>query len=266
MAGDAPLAGRALPSRPYFPHFPWQLSDADKYAYACLRTSISTNTIKSPRNRRVFTFTETLDAIKSYVLRGEKDSGLRALLCGLCWLPEGIAINTHQLRLLIPKCKSSINGSLQKLGYSMILGRTDCAQAMCNFFPLLRDNQAELRKWTIRKRVGFASSVGEFEIIRPPEIESTRRRSFEISLDGLSKSRRVSEFSAVFEPDPQEIGSGFGSDLLFETDRSWELTGRLDSGIDYRMRLTDPMDFDKIEFDDRLNCHSGSMPIDFIKS
>jgi hypothetical protein len=237
------------------PGFPWQLSDADKFAYACLRSAISTNTLKSPRNRRVLTFTETLEAIKSYVLRSDRDSGLRALLCGLCWLPEGIAINTHQLRLLIPKCKSSINGSLQKLGYSMILGRSDSAEAMRNFFPLLRDNQAELRKWSLRKRAAPAFASGDLEFTKPPEIEG-KGKTFEIPLDGISRYRQPEEAGNV------AVDCGFERDLFLETDRSWDTVSRLEPPFDFGASFNDPMGCDRFDLDEKLNCIQEGAIID----
>jgi hypothetical protein len=231
-------------SRPCLPQFAWQLSDADKYAYSCLRATISTNTLRSPRNRRVLTFTETLEAIKNFVLRNDKDDGLRALLCGICWLPEGIAINTHQLRHLIPKCKSSINGSLQKLGYSMILGRTDCAQAMCNFFPLLRDNQAELRKWTIRKRTdSFSRKEDRGPVCRQSDPIGPRK-VFEISLDGISRPAPATiDFPAVYEMDGALDGARFGdrldNDFFGSTPKSWDLFDRPERRFEFVMAITD---------------------------
>jgi hypothetical protein len=101
------------------------------------------------------------------------------MVCGIYWLPDGIAINIHQFRSLFPKCKSSINGSLQRLGFSTNLGRTAASQTIASIFPFLRENMPALRKWTVRRY--------------SPEMEDsllTRGRPlFEISLDGLGKSR-----------------------------------------------------------------------------
>ena len=107
---------------------------------------------KNQRNKRIETFSEALDKIKKFAVREDSDDWKRCLVCGICWLPEGIAINTHQLRILIFKCKSSINGSLQKMGFNVNLGRTDAANAMVNSIPFLKDNTPELRQWTVRKK------------------------------------------------------------------------------------------------------------------
>jgi hypothetical protein len=96
-------------------------------------------------------FGGTLDAIRQFVMRDDPDDALRGMACGLYWLPDGIAVDVHEVRLLVPRCKSSINGSLHKLGYTLSLGRLECAELLTKIFPLLRDQTAELRKWSIRK-------------------------------------------------------------------------------------------------------------------
>lgn len=89
--------------------------------------------------------------IKNYAIRGDMDDWKRCLVCGICWLPEGIGINTHQLRILIFKCKSSINGSLQKMRYTFNLGRSEAGNAVARYMPILRNNSSELRQWTVRQ-------------------------------------------------------------------------------------------------------------------
>jgi len=133
------------------PQFWWMINNADKYQYTCLRLAIASNGSKNQRNKRIETFSEAMDAIKAFAIRGDSDDKLRCLVCGIGWLPEGIAINTHQLRNLVSKCKSSINGSLQKMGFTVNLGRTEAANAVTACFPFLKDNTAELRKWSVRR-------------------------------------------------------------------------------------------------------------------
>jgi hypothetical protein len=153
--------------------------------YACLRASISTSAMRSPRRRRSLTFAETLDAIRSFVVRHDKDDPLRGLICGIYWLTDGIAINIHQLRLLVPKCKSSINGSLQRLGFAFNLGRALSAHTIAGVFPILKDNPPALRKWTIRKRHSESIETS----IAQTEIHGQEPPLFEISLEGLARVR-----------------------------------------------------------------------------
>jgi hypothetical protein len=155
----------------------WQLSEQDKFLYVCLKSSVASKAAKSLRNLRLDTFSDTLDAIKTFICRNDKDDPLRGMVCGIFWLADGLAVNIHRLRQLVPKCKSSINGSLQKLGFTVNLGRSECAQTITAVFPVLKENNAEIRKWTIRKREGAHN------------IECPPCERFEISLDGLRKPR-----------------------------------------------------------------------------
>ena len=133
------------------PEYWYVLSDFDKYQYAMLRAQLSAQATKNQRFKRVENFTETIEKIRMFCCRGQNDDWRRCLVCGICWLQEGLAINTRQLRLLIFKCKSSINGSLQKMGFSVSLGRSESTNALVLAFPILKDNINELRQWTVRK-------------------------------------------------------------------------------------------------------------------
>lgn len=131
-----------------YPQYWASLSQADQAGYSTLRMSISAGS--SSRINKNDTFENILGAIRSYAERGDESDWRRFLVCGVCWMDNAIAINTRQLRLLISKCKSSINGSLQKMGYST---NTSHAESWKNLFPkipILRDNYKELRQWTIR--------------------------------------------------------------------------------------------------------------------
>jgi hypothetical protein len=92
-----------------------------------------------------------LEAIKAFAVRDDEDDWKRCIVCGVIWLPGSIAINTRQLRLLIDKCKSSINGSLQRMGYSSVTSRGDTSKQLIEFVPKLPGNFSELRQWTVRQ-------------------------------------------------------------------------------------------------------------------
>ena len=141
-----------------YPLFYYMMNDFDKYQYNCLKFHLSSGA-KNQRNKRLSNFNGAIESIKNFAIRGDKDDKLRSLVAGICWLPEGIAINTHQLKALLGKCKSSINGSLQKMGFAQNLTRAESITALTNFFPFLRDNTSELRKWSIRHYPSFESSI-----------------------------------------------------------------------------------------------------------
>ena len=175
------MKGASIPTAFLVPRFWNLLSDSDKFQYNRMRAVMSQPSNKNQRNKRIETVSDSLDMIRKYAVRGDGDDWRRCLVCGVFWLPEGLAINTHQLRILIFKCKSSINGSLQKMGYTISLGRTDAATAMIAGVPFLKDNATELRQWTVRQQETGGS---RYEPVSPPP-ENTRRAGFVMPMVNL---------------------------------------------------------------------------------
>ncbi|OHT04788.1 hypothetical protein TRFO_06244 [Tritrichomonas foetus] len=138
-------------STPALPEFYNLLSDSDKEGYNQLRTTLSSRNCRNRRNKRLETFSEMLNAIQTFALRNDDSDWKRCLVCGVLWLSNGIAINTRQMRLLIDKCKSSINGSLHRMGYSAVMCRGDTSNQIVELIPMLKNNFPELRQWTVRQ-------------------------------------------------------------------------------------------------------------------
>lgn len=143
----------SLKSKDVLPMYWELLSEQDKSGYKVLRITFNTTTIKSSRGHRIETFDGILGAIHQYAEKGQESDWKRFLVCGVCWVNDAIAINTRQLRILISKCKSSINGSLQKLGYYTNTSHSESWKILFSRIPLLKDNYTEIRQWTIRQRV-----------------------------------------------------------------------------------------------------------------
>lgn len=142
------LRSRHNPELPLF----WELlNEIDRDAYVRMRIALSSPACKHRRHHSVEINGEILNSVRNFVVRGDGDDWKRALVCGICWMPDAVAVNTRQLRLLLSKCKSSINTLFQNLGYST--GQhtsSEFTSSLVRIFPLLKDNFAELRKWTPR--------------------------------------------------------------------------------------------------------------------
>lgn len=133
------------------PQFLDLLSGDDIEGYNNLKEQLSSPHCRNQRNKRLENFSEMLNTIKAYAVRGDENDWKRCLVCGVVWLTSGIAINTRQLRILINKCKSSINGSLHRMGYSTVMSRGDTSSQLVDMIPILRNNFSELRQWTVRQ-------------------------------------------------------------------------------------------------------------------
>lgn len=132
------------------PKFYAMLTTEDQQRYDELRRNLSSRAVRNRRGKRLATFTDIISTVKTFCVRGDADDWKRCLVCGICWLTHGIGINNRQLSILLDKCKSSINGSLHKMGYTTLQSHGDSNDAMKDAIPLLSNNFSELREWTVR--------------------------------------------------------------------------------------------------------------------
>ena len=72
------------------PNYWWLLTSSDLQQYNYLRYALSSTESKNQRNRRIATFSEAIEAVRLFVIRGDINDSIRALVCGIAWLPEGL--------------------------------------------------------------------------------------------------------------------------------------------------------------------------------
>jgi hypothetical protein len=138
----------------------WDLLDEeDRAQYNRLRDEFRTATFRNTRFARLEQFDSILGMIRQFAKRGDENDWRRFLVCGVCWLDDWIAINTRQLRLLVTKCKSSINGSLHKMGYTTHVSQTESWKYLFPRIPALQGHFKELRQWSVRSRPGATASM-----------------------------------------------------------------------------------------------------------
>lgn len=171
------------------------LSEKDQQDYIELRDQLFNPQYKNRRNQSNEVFKNVIDLIKRFVVKNDENDWKRSLVCGTIWLKDSIAINTHQLRLLVDKCKSSINGSFQAIGYSTIPAGTDSAKELIAKFPFMRDNFGELRQWTIRQK----SNTVSIQETPKEEIKSSLRLHPKIENPTTSIEKVDSDIDSQFE-------------------------------------------------------------------
>ena len=135
------------------PRFFELLTPEDKILYSKLKESLSGRGTRNRRGKRLEAFSDMLIKVKDYSIRGDEDDWKRSLVCGVVWLNDSIAINTRQLRSLVEKCKSSINGSLHRMGYNPTAASGDQSTILIEKLPILKGNFSELRQWTVRHQM-----------------------------------------------------------------------------------------------------------------
>lgn len=139
-----------LKQHPTIPAFWDLLNERDRVEYTRIRLTLSSSACKHRRHHSKEINMEIMNTIKQFVVRNEADDWRRALVCGICWINDGLAINTRQLRILLSKCKSSINAMFQNIGYAAVPSRSELTDLLTDYFPIIKDNFTEVRKWTIR--------------------------------------------------------------------------------------------------------------------
>lgn len=135
------------------PKFIELLSTEDKEKYEKLQGYVGSPNYRYNRNHRIDTLKDLFNSIREYCEHDndETEKWKRYLVCGICWFNQYVAINTKQLRLLISKSKSSINGALLKMGYKTCSLRGEQASLLFQKIPFLFEHYREFRQWSIRK-------------------------------------------------------------------------------------------------------------------
>jgi hypothetical protein len=163
--GDPPGASEAR-----LPAFYEQMKPEDQDSYRTLQAAVGRPERRYNRFRRLTTLREIFGEIRQFCLRGDDRDFMRCLVCGICWLDrEEIGVNTRQLRLLIAKSKSSINGGFAKMNYVTRPAKICEFERLCRALPPLKGFPGEFRQWTIRSPALRESS--------PPTVEEKEDRA-----------------------------------------------------------------------------------------
>ena len=152
---------------------PWfisALSPQDKEGYMQLRKNFCTN---YNQDNIVSSFNNVLVVIKDYSIRSNQDDTKRCDACGVCWLPDKLAVNANRLSYLTGQNKNCINSALTKMSYIP----DKFTSELFDFLPNLQGNTKEMRMWTIRK---FSASTpsARLRIERSVVIFGTPKSSF----------------------------------------------------------------------------------------
>lgn len=141
---------------PQFPDFFELLNSQDKKQYLYMKMTLSSSVCKNRRNQSDKTFEQILEMIKVFCIRNNDEDWKRCLVCGLFWLDDNqIAVNSKQLCVLLSKCKSSINGSLQNLHYLKVRNNRNSVKNFIVSIPLYaaHPDLLVIRQWTMRKHM-----------------------------------------------------------------------------------------------------------------
>lgn len=126
------------------------LSQDDRNEYLRLRQSFHNGQKISSKDRRIVTFRKELNIVLQYLERSPENMEARCILIGVCFVGPLICVNTRQLKSFLSRCKSSINGSFQQLGYVALKTKAKARSCCVAVLPSLQNHQTVLRQWTVR--------------------------------------------------------------------------------------------------------------------
>ena len=161
------------------PKYFFLLNESDQESYLSLQESLLSAAKKRHRGQRLIILKDCLEKIIKYAHQGNSEDNIRCCVCGVCQLNCGIAINSRQLKFLINKCKSSVNGALKLMGYKTTVSRGDINSELVTFLSMFKANTKELRQWSIRTTTNASACVNESNV--PQKLPNDYFRDFKIN-------------------------------------------------------------------------------------
>jgi hypothetical protein len=153
------------------------LDPEDKQRYLTLRKSFIG---RGPRDDTPSPsrFRYELQDVTAFVNRCPEQREERAIVVGLAISDQFIAVNTGQLKNLIGRCKSSINGCFRSLGYLGVLTKVKSRECVLGILPALGADPGALRQWTVRSTDASSSpSEGGSPVTVTSDCTGTRGES-----------------------------------------------------------------------------------------
>jgi hypothetical protein len=126
------------------------LSQEDRSEYIRLRNGFHHGQKISSKDRRTVTFGRELTIVLQFLERIPENLEARSVGAGVCFAGSVACVNTRQLKGFLKRCKSSINGSFQQLGYIALRTKSKARQCVTTVLPSLQNEPSILRQWTVR--------------------------------------------------------------------------------------------------------------------
>ena len=132
----------------FLPCYP--MCEDDKQAFRQLHKNFAQKQSSVKEDRHVATFSQEIQSIINFIERRFDGKEARAINAGFSFNGTFICINTRQLKNFISRCKSSINSSLQQLGYTSLKNKAKSHECLVSCLPCLANDHETARQWTVR--------------------------------------------------------------------------------------------------------------------
>lgn len=132
------------------PEYIWSsLTQNDKETYLKLKESFYySNSPILCKEKDKSTFPSELETIRAYIDSDSIGVEERSIAVGISFQPSFLSVNIQRLKILLNRCKSSINKGFQQINY--ISEKSRVKTHVVKSIPLLSMHPEEIRQWTIR--------------------------------------------------------------------------------------------------------------------
>lgn len=168
------------------------LNKEDYDYYKKLKSTLSSQICRNCRNRRTESFNEVLLTIRYFVNRNTDEAWKRSLICGICWYKNYICLNIKQMSILLEKCRSSINGSFQRLYYSVLHNKQQTIKILIEAIPYFKKNRGLLHLWSVREQKMTAPVMTAFPFQMTKQIQKNETKSPKPKADKAKKDNLIS--------------------------------------------------------------------------
>jgi hypothetical protein len=135
-----------------------QISQDDQTEFIKLRAHLHRGQQPMSKDVRMASLRRELLLVLSYLERSPDNMEARAILAGICFVGAAVCVNTRQLKCLLGRCKSSINGCFKQLGFVAVRTKAKARGFIAAALTSLKDRPEIIRQWTVR----CTSSASQF--------------------------------------------------------------------------------------------------------
>jgi hypothetical protein len=155
---------------------------------------------KNPvKDRRLVSFFNELQTVLEYTERSSSGFEERCIMAGVAFGGSFISVNTQQLKAFVGRCKSSINGSFQQLGFLALRTKAKARKCLLRCIPSMADQESLIRQWTVRWASETAAFcfISSFSCLKMPGI--TREDLFDEKAGDLCLASTVPVIMTPFK-------------------------------------------------------------------
>ena len=128
----------------------YKMIEIDKEEFLKLHKKFSQKQNSVKDDRHVSSFPQEIQLIMNFIDKTQEGREIRAINSGFFYNGTFICVNTRQLRNFISRCKSSINSSLQQLGFTSLKNKAKAHECLLSCLPILKNDQETAKQWTVR--------------------------------------------------------------------------------------------------------------------